>query len=226
MVVHPGPGHPDGTLVNALLHHLDGLSGIGGVQRPGIVHRLDRGTSGLMVVAKNDDAHQGLAAQFAEKTAGRTYLALVLGSPAAEEGTVRSWLGRHRTDRLRWCSQPEGVGKHAVTHWAVEARVGTVSLVRCWLETGRTHQVRVHLTEQGWPLAGDGTYKRRGRRPPARLAPFLDDTGQRPMLHAWELRLTHPRSGAPLAFRAAPPGDFGQALEALGIDPGRFGSVD
>jgi len=222
MVVHPGPGHPDGTLVNALLHHLDGLSGIGGVQRPGIVHRLDRGTSGLMVVAKHDDAHRGLAAQFADKTAGRTYLALCLGQPEAEEGTVRSWLARHRTDRMRWCSQAEGRGKHAVTHWAVEARAGTVTLIRCWLETGRTHQVRVHLSEQGWPLAGDGVYKRRRRRAPARLAPWLDPDGRRPMLHAWQLRLTHPTTGARLELHAPPPADFAAALRAVGVDPGAY----
>lgn len=218
MVVHPGAGHPDGTLVNALLFHLDGLSGIGGVQRPGIVHRLDRGTSGLMVVAKHDEAHQHLAAQFADKTAGRVYLALCLGAPTLGRGTVRSWLGRHPTDRVRWSSRPEGTGKHAVTHWAVEARAGTVTLIRCWLETGRTHQVRVHLSEQGWPLAGDGTYKRRDRRPPARLVAHVDPTGQRPMLHAWELRLVHPRTGEPCAFRAPPPADYLAALEALDID--------
>ena len=225
MVVHPGAGHPDGTLVNALLHHLDGLSGIGGVERPGIVHRLDRGTSGLMVVAKHDAAHQALAAQFADKTAGRTYLALCLGAPEAEEGTVRSWLGRHRTDRLRWASQPEGVGKHAVTHWKVEARAGTVTLLRCWLETGRTHQVRVHLSEQGWPLAGDRVYRRKGRRPPARLAPWVDPEGQRPLLHAWELGLVHPTTGEAMRWRAAPPGDYVAALEALQIDPAPYGPV-
>jgi 23S rRNA pseudouridine1911/1915/1917 synthase len=223
MVVHPSPGHPDGTLVNALLHHLDGLSGIGGVERPGIVHRLDKGTSGLLVVAKHDEAHQSLAAQFADKSAGRVYLALCLGQPEAEQGTVRSWLGRHPTDRLRWCSQPEGVGKHAVTHWAVEARAGTVTLVRCWLETGRTHQVRVHLSEQGWPLAGDATYKRRGKRPPARLAPHVDPEGQRPLLHAWQLSLTHPATGERCTWSAPPPDDYAAALQALEIDPQRFG---
>lgn len=225
MVVHPAAGHPDGTLVNALLHHLDDLSGVGGVERPGIVHRLDRGTSGLMVVAKHDAAHQALAEQFAAHTAGRTYLALCLGQPDADAGTIRSWLGRHPTDRLRFATRPEGEGKHAVTHWAVEARVGTVTLVRCWLETGRTHQVRVHCAEQGWPLAGDGTYARKGHRAPARLVPHVDPEGRRPLLHAWQLRLTHPTTGEALCFQAPPPADYRAALEALGIDPETYGPV-
>lgn len=217
MVVHPAPGHPDHTLVNALLHHVGDLSGIGGVQRPGIVHRLDRGTSGLLVVAKGDAAHQSLAAQFATKTAGRTYLALVLGAPAAERGTIVSHLARHPTDRMRWASTSGPHGKRAVTHWTVGARAGTVSLLTCELETGRTHQIRVHLTEQGWPLVGDRTYARRGAKLPASLRGIVDPEVERPMLHAWRLRLTHPRTGARLVLEAGVPLDFQAALDAVGV---------
>lgn len=215
MVVHPGPGHPDGTLVNALLHHLDGLSGIGGVVRPGIVHRLDRGTSGLLVVAKHDRAHQHLAAQFAAHTAGRHYLALCLDGPARASGTVRSQLARHPRDRVRWASTDDPAhGKRAVTHWQVLDR-GALTLVECRLETGRTHQVRVHLTEQGWPLAGDPLYKRRGLPVPATLRPHVPDN--RPMLHAWVLQLEHPSTGEPCKFTAAPPADFTALATAAGL---------
>jgi 23S rRNA pseudouridine1911/1915/1917 synthase len=215
MVVHPSLGHPDGTLVNALLHHVGDLSGIGGVERPGIVHRLDRGTSGLLVVAKHDHAHQALAAQFAAHTAGRTYLALCLGTPPDERGTCRSQLARHPTDRLRWASAA-GKGKHAVTHWAVRGRAGSLALIECRLETGRTHQVRVHLTELGLPLVHDPVYKRRGFRLPAAVR-ALDLAADRPLLHAWRLRLVHPTSGEPCCFEAKPPGDFMECLAAVGI---------
>ena len=215
MVVHPGPGHPDGTLVNALLHHVRDLSGIGGVERPGIVHRLDKGTSGLLVVAKHDRAHQALAAQFADHSAGRTYLALCVGQPPAARGVKESQLARHPTDRLRWASTDSG-GKRAVTHWCVRERAGTVVLVECRLETGRTHQVRVHLTELGLPLVGDPTYKRRNQRLPATLrrAGLAED---RPMLHAWQLRFAHPSGGRPMVFEARPPADLSGALAAVGL---------
>ncbi len=218
VVVHPSPGHADGTLVNALLHHVDDLSGIGGVQRPGIVHRLDRGTSGLLVVAKTDAAHAALSAQFAEHTAGRRYLALCLGAPLAATGTIRSRLARHPTDRLRWASTEGDRGKDAITHWAVRARAGTVTLMACRLETGRTHQVRVHLTESGWPLVGDPVYKRRGRRVPASLRDWLAEHPDRPLLHAWQLEFTHPRTGERVTLEAPPPPDFLEALAAVGID--------
>jgi len=217
MVVHPSAGHPDGTLVNALLHHVRDLSGIGGVERPGIVHRLDRGTSGLLVVAKTDAAHASLSAQFAAKTTGRRYLALCLGSPAEEAGTVRSFLGRHPRDRLRWASTDGSWGREAITHWRVVARAGTVSLLECRLETGRTHQVRVHLTEAGWPLVGDPVYKRRGRRAPASLRDFLAAHPERPLLHAWRLAFDHPDTGARMAFAADPPEDFLEALACVGL---------
>lgn len=216
MVVHPASGHPDGTLVNALLHHVRDLSGIGGVQRPGIVHRLDRGTSGLVVVAKNDHAHQHLAAQFADHSAGRTYLALCHGVPASVSGTISSNLARHSKERTRFASTRDGSGKHAVTHWWRLGAGGGVSLVRCRLETGRTHQIRVHLTEAGWPLMGDDVYKRRNIRPHLWWRGLLPD--RRPMLHAAELRLVHPATGEPCVFRAPPPPDMVALLDAAGID--------
>ncbi len=215
MVVHPSPGHADGTLVNALLHHVRDLSGVGGALRPGIVHRLDKGTSGLLVVAKNDLAHLGLAGQFAAHTAGRTYLAICLSGPEADAGTVRSELGRHPTDRIRQASVPGG--RPSVTHWKVLARQDNITLIQCNLETGRTHQVRVHMTESGWPLAGDGTYQRRDKKVPPVLAPVVDPSGERPMLHAWRLQLVHPRSGEAMSWEAAPPLDFQCALDALGF---------
>ncbi len=216
MVVHPAAGHPDGTLVNALLHHLEGLSGVGGTERPGVVHRLDRGTSGLLVVAKHDSAHADLAAQFAAHTAGRTYLALVHRGPKEDRGTIESQLGRHPTDRLRQVSLRSG-GRRAVTHWRRLASSGEIALLSCTLETGRTHQVRVHLAEQGWPIVGDRLYARRGTRLPAALKGVVDESGDRPLLHAWRLQLDHPRTQARLKFVAEPPGDFLAALAALGI---------
>lgn len=219
MVVHPSPGHASGTLVNALLHHLDGLSGVGGELRPGIVHRLDRGTSGLMVVAKHDQAHRHLAAQFADHSAGRRYLAVCIGRPKEERGTITSYLGRHPKDRLRMASVPSSRGRRAVTHWRVRTRAGSLTLVECRLETGRTHQVRVHLTEQGWPIAGDGLYAPKGQaRLPASVRGLVDPSGQRPLLHAWRLDLTHPATEERRVFRAAPPPDYSAVLDALGVD--------
>jgi 23S rRNA pseudouridine1911/1915/1917 synthase len=209
MVVHPGAGHADGTLVNALLHHVEDLSGIGGVERPGIVHRLDKETSGLLVVAKNDRAHQALSRQFADHTAGRTYLAICLGVPALASGTIRSSLGRHPGDRLRFASVDGG--KPAVTHWARLRTSGRISLIECRLETGRTHQVRVHLAESGWPILGDSLYFR--GKPPASVAPLV----MRTMLHARQLRLRHPETGAELVFDAPIPPDFAAVLAALDL---------
>ena len=211
MVVHPAPGHASGTLVNALLHALDDLSGIGGQLRPGIVHRLDKGTSGLMVVAKHDLAHRHLQAQFAAHTAGRTYEALVLGGPDLDTGTIRSELGRHPTQRLRFASVAEG--KHAVTHWRVEQRLERCTLVRCVLETGRTHQIRVHLTEQGWPILGDPLYGR-GRTPPPSVRDALGDVDHQ-LLHARRLELEHPTTGERVSWEAARPADFEAVLAAL-----------
>ena len=215
MVVHPSAGHADGTLVNALQHHIADLSGIGGVQRPGIVHRLDRGTTGLIVIAKNDAAHHSLAAQFAAHTAGRRYLALCMGSPVMGRGTIESNLARHPTKRRKWASTEDGTGKRGVTHWRVLGRAGTITLLECRLETGRTHQIRVHLTEHGLPLVGDPTYTRRGRKLPATLRDIIDP--DRPMLHARNLRLEHPSTGEEMVFEAEIPDDFARALARVGI---------
>lgn len=213
MVVHPGAGHVDGTLVNALLHHVADLSGIGGVERPGIVHRLDRGTSGLIVVAKNDASHHALADQFAAHTAGRTYLAITLTAPVASSGTIASELARSPRDRMKFASTLFGGGRNAVTHWRVLARgLDGVALIGCQLETGRTHQIRVHLSEAGWPLAGDTVYAKRRVRAPEWLEPFLPE--ERPMLHAFQLRFTHPRDGRACMFEAPVPPDFAAALAA------------
>lgn len=218
MVVHPAPGHADGTLVNALLHHLDGLSSIGGSQRPGLVHRLDRGTSGLLVVAKDDRSHRALSDQFAAHTAGRIYLAWVHDPPKAESGTVTSQLARHPRDRLRYASTDGAQGKRAVTHWERLAKRGTVGLMRCRLETGRTHQVRVHLSELGCPLLGDDLYARRTASPvPASVRALVAPAGERPLLHAWQLRFTHPVTGEALRFVAEPPTDFRAVADALDV---------
>lgn len=209
MVVHPAPGHANGTLVNALLHHLEDLSGVGGVDRPGIVHRLDKGTSGLLVVAKSDVAHRCLQAQFADHSAGRTYLALCFGVPREASGTVRSNLGRYAHDRQKFCTVQRG-GRPAVTHWTRVAVSGSLSLIQCQLETGRTHQVRVHLSESGWPIVGDPLYGPDPQRLPATLKGRVDD--DRPLLHAWRLRFRHP-DGREMAFGAPLPEDFVRALE-------------
>ncbi len=213
MVVHPGAGHPDGTLVNALMHHVDDLSGIGGELRPGIVHRLDKGTSGLMVVAKTDQAHRHLAAQFADHSAGREYLALCAGRPRNASGTIASILGRHPKHRVRFASiDDEARGKPAVTHWWVEAELGSLTLIRARLETGRTHQVRVHLSEQGWPLVGDPLYGK--ARVPSRLRPLVDE--DRPLLHARKLYFVHP-DGERREFTAPLAPDFQRILDALAL---------
>jgi 23S rRNA pseudouridine1911/1915/1917 synthase len=216
MVVHPAAGHPDGTLVNALLHHLEGLSGIGGVARPGIVHRLDRGTSGLLVVAKHDVAHHGLAAQFSDHSANRRYWALCHGVPKVSSGTVRTHVARHPRDRVRWASTDGRSGKLAVTHWERLDVAGVICLIGCRLETGRTHQVRIHMTESNWPLLGDPVYKRKGRRLPVTVRELVQPN--RPLLHAWRLALTHPISGEPLVFTVEPPADYQATLDALGIE--------
>ena len=215
MVVHPGPGHADGTLVNALLHHVRDLSAIGGVERPGIVHRLDRGTSGLLVVAKSDLAHQALSAQFRERSAGRHYLAICHSPPLNNAGTHRTSLARHPSDRLRWASTERG-GKPAITHWNVRGRAGTLGLLECRLETGRTHQIRVHLTELGHPIVGDDVYKRRGNRVPATVRSAVGEVA-RPLLHAWRLYFNHPKTKEPCLFQAELPADMREVLAALAL---------
>lgn len=214
LVVHPSPGHAGGTLVNALLHHLPSLSGIGGELRPGIVHRLDGGTSGVMVVARNDAAHRHLAAQFQVHSVERRYLAIVHRLPRFDQGVCRSRIARDPQDRLRMASGEEG--REAVTHWRVLARGDRVALVECRLETGRTHQVRVHLSELGHPLVGDRLYARRECVAPAAIR-ALAEALDRPMLHAWHLGFRHPRDERWLAFAEPPPPDLVALAEAAGL---------
>ena len=206
MVVHPAPGHPDGTLVNALLFRCgDSLSGIGGVQRPGIVHRIDKDTSGLLVVAKNDFAHQGLSAQLSDHTLCREYAAVVNGSFREESGTVDKPIGRHPVDRKRM-AVTEKNSRHAVTHWELLEAYRSYSLVLCRLETGRTHQIRVHMASIGHPLLGDGLYGAK--------CPDKGLEGQ--CLHARRLRLVHPRTGKEMQFEAPLPDYFKEVLARLG----------
>jgi 23S rRNA pseudouridine1911/1915/1917 synthase len=220
--MHPGPGHPDGTLVNYLLAHCGDLSGIGGTLRPGIVHRIDMDTSGAVVVAKNDAAHAGLAAQFKAHTIDRTYLALVLGQPRAGQGTIDLPLGRHRTHRVRRAVTERG--KHAVTHWWVERRLVHFCLLRLKLETGRTHQIRVHLAAQDWPVVGDPLYggaaRLKGLALPADVRATLLGF-RRQALHAAELGFTHPGTGERLQFASPLPEDFRALLKALAAIPPR-----
>lgn len=207
LVVHPAPGHEGGTLVNALLAHCPKLEGIGGVQRPGIVHRLDKDTSGAIAIAKTDQAHQHLQAQFKAKTAQRTYLGVVYGAPKTAEGTVDQPIGRHPVDRKKMAivSEAKG-GRHAVTHWQVQERFGNFSLMQFQLETGRTHQIRVHCAYLGHPIVGDPVYGS-GRSVGVNL--------QGQALHAWKLRLQHPITETWIEAIAPPPGDFQTLLTIL-----------
>ncbi len=235
MVVHPAPGSPSGTLVNALLHHCgDTLSGIGGERRPGIVHRIDKDTTGLLVAAKSDRAHHGLAAQFEAHTVTRHYLALVHGVPSGADprlrgtrgvsfeagGVIRiaTGLARHRTDRQRQAVVWDGQGRHAVTRVRVlEGFAGQAALVECWLETGRTHQIRVHMAHAGHGLIGDQTYggKRRLSEKLLGQGAALGNTFPRQALHAASLGFDHPVTGARLEFAAPLPPDMAALLEAL-----------
>ncbi len=206
LVVHPAPGHPDGTLVNALLWHCgDTLSGIGGEKRPGIVHRIDKDTSGLLVAAKNDAAHQGLAAQLADHSLCREYEAIVRGTLREDAGTVDAPIGRHPTDRKRMAVNRKN-GKPAVTHWEVLARYRGYTHVRCRLETGRTHQIRVHMASLGHPLLGDGLYG----------APCPDKGLEGQCLHARRLRFRHPADGRLVELETPLPDYFNEILRKLG----------
>ena len=202
LVVHPAPGHPDGTLVNALLHHCgDSLSGIGGEKGPGIVHRIDRDTSGLIIAAKNDAAHLALSAQLSDHTLARTYECLVMGNLRQDSGTVDAPIGRHPTDRKKMAVNTRN-GRRAVTHWEVIARYNGVTHVRCRLETGRTHQIRVHMAHIGHPILGDTVYG--AKKPVPGLA------GQ--CLQAVELRFIHPRTGEPVTVTCPRSAEFEQEL--------------
>ncbi len=231
LVVHPGAGNPDGTLVNALIHHCgDTLSGIGGVKRPGIVHRLDRDTSGVMVVAKNDQTHRALSADFADHGRSgdleRAYLAIVWGEPQRKIGSVDAPLGRAGQDRTRRAVVPEGRpdARHAVTHYKVLERFGpqdgraVASLLECRLETGRTHQIRVHMAHIGHTLIGDRTY---GAAFATKANALPEPAGSiakrfpRQALHAQLLAFRHPASGDLMRFEMAPPDDFQELVAAL-----------
>ena len=205
LVVHPAPGHPDGTLVNALLYHCgDSLSGVGGALRPGIVHRIDRDTSGLIIAAKNDAAHQALSAQLQDHSLARTYEAVVVGNLREDAGTVDAPIGRHHTDRKKMAVTDRG-GKRAVTHWETLERFPGYTHVRCRLETGRTHQIRVHMAYIGHPLCGDTVYG--AKKPVPGLA------GQ--CLHAVGLRFIHPRTGETVELACPLSGEFEAVLAKL-----------
>lgn len=211
MVVHPAAGHATGTLVNALLHHVTGLSGIGGTDRPGIVHRLDKGTSGVMVVAKHDAAHRALSRQFHDRAVTKQYLALVWGTPRAGQ-TIERAIGRDPRHRTKMSTRGPRTRPAITTIEAVEPLRG-VSLVTVKIGTGRTHQIRVHLSESGHAVVGDDTYGGVRAHPPAHLRGVLTLT--RPFLHAWRLAFTHPITGQPLQFTAALPGDLTAVLAPL-----------
>lgn len=216
MVVHPGAGNCSGTLVNALLAHCSDLAGIGGELRPGIVHRLDKGTSGVLVAAKHDRAHQVLSEQFSVHSVKRIYQALIYGSPSEDAGKIEGIIGRHPTERLRLSGKAKN-GKHAITRWKVKERYGRVSLVELRLETGRTHQIRVHLTEAGFPLLGDPLYPDGGRCnniPDTRLRGIINRLG-RQALHARCLGFIHPTSGKYMEFTTEPPEDMQELLSYL-----------
>ncbi|MBE9199580.1 MULTISPECIES: RluA family pseudouridine synthase [unclassified Nodularia (in: cyanobacteria)] len=207
LVVHPAPGHPDGTLVNALLAHCPNLPGIGGVQRPGIVHRLDKDTTGAIAIAKTDIAYHSLQAQLQAKTARREYLGVIYGAPKTESGIIDFPIGRHPQDRKKMAVVPiEKGGRNAVTHWQILERLGNQTLVLFQLETGRTHQIRVHSAKIGHPIVCDPIYSS-GHSVGVKLP------GQ--ALHAWRLKLQHPISGNLIEVTAPPPQTFTTLLEIL-----------
>ena len=204
MVVHPAPGNPDGTLVNGLLHHCGALSLINGVERPGIVHRIDKDTSGLLIVAKNDASHTALAAQIKAHSFTREYEAVVFGTVKDDRGTVDAPIGRHPVDRKRMCITPKN-SKNAVTHYEVIARYKGYTHIRCVLETGRTHQIRVHMASLGHPVAGDPVYGVKNER--------VGFRGQ--CLHARKIGFIHPSTGAYLEFQSDLPPYFQEFLRKL-----------
>jgi 23S rRNA pseudouridine1911/1915/1917 synthase len=207
LVVHPAPGHPDGTLVNAILAHCPNLPGIGGIQRPGIVHRLDKDTTGAIAIAKTDLAYQHLQAQLQAKTARREYLGLIYGVPKTETGSIDLPIGRNPQDRKRMAIVSiEDGGRNAITHWRVKERFGNYTLIHFQLETGRTHQIRVHSAKMGHPLVGDPIYS-------SGHSLGVNLPGQ--ALHAWKLQLQHPVSGDLVEVTAPLPRSFATLLEVL-----------
>lgn len=216
MATHPAPGTTGGTLVNALLARTPDLSGIGGEARPGIVHRLDKDTSGLLVVAKHDQAHRALQAQIQARTARREYLAIAQGRFKTHSGTIDAAIGRHPRDRVKMAVVP--TGRRAVTHFQVLEEFKEATLVGLRLETGRTHQIRVHLAHLGHPIVGDPVYN------PARSSP-IRVPGQ--LLHAWKLEFDHPRTGERMRFQAEPPASFVRALRYFRLrTPGKAGDEE
>ncbi|HLA77182.1 MAG TPA: RluA family pseudouridine synthase [Vicinamibacteria bacterium] len=215
LVVHPGAGQHGGTLVNALLHHVKDLSGVGGVLRPGIVHRLDKGTSGLMVVAKDDETHRALTAQFAGRTVEKEYLALVHGVPARAEGEIKAAIGRDPVHRKKMSVRAPR-GREARTRYRLTEALDGAALLRVCISTGRTHQIRVHLASLGHPVAGDATYGGT-RTPSSRRSASRDALNSlaRPALHAARLVFDHPATGARLTFESPWPEDLAGLLEAL-----------
>ena len=216
MVVHPAPGHFSGTLVNILLHHCSDLSGIGGKLRPGIVHRLDKETTGVLVVAKTDEAHTNLSRQFQEHTIHRVYEALIYGNPLQDKGTIESAIGRHPQNRKKRAIVING--KPAITHWKVIARYPPFAHLECRLETGRTHQIRVHLSSQNMPIWGDLQYGRNhtqhARLKSSKLRTILLQC-RRPALHARELGFIHPITGRHQHFASPIPFDMNELIQAL-----------
>jgi 23S rRNA pseudouridine1911/1915/1917 synthase len=216
MVIHPAPGHREGTLVNAILHHCDDLSGIGGVIRPGIVHRLDKETSGVLLVAKNDETHRHLSDQFKAHRVRKTYKALVFGSPREDEGMITLPVGRHPEDRKKMSTKSRR-GKEAVTRWRVAGRYGEVTLMDVDIETGRTHQIRVHLSALGYPVVGDRIYGGAGRLKAVKDAALRARLSAVPRqaLHAWRIGFTHPVENREMEFIAPVPGDMQHLLDYL-----------
>jgi 23S rRNA pseudouridine1911/1915/1917 synthase len=213
LVVHPAAGHEEHTLVNALLHHCAGqLSGIGGVARPGIVHRLDKETSGCLVVAKNDETHLALSKQFAERQVKKIYNAIVCGELARDSGEIRAAIARHPSHRKRMAVRDDDTGRAAHTSWRVVERLKVATFVEAQIHTGRTHQIRVHFQFLGHPLAGDETYGARQNKKLAELAGFA---APRVMLHARELSFIHPRTEKEMNFESPLPKDFREALKLL-----------
>ena len=215
LVVHPAAGHEEHTLVNALLHHCAGqLSGIGGVARPGIVHRLDKDTSGCLVVAKNDAAHLNLAEQFAGRTLAKTYQTIVCGEVPRESGNIRADIARHPTHRKRMAVSSGG-GREAWTSYRILERLRGATSLEVDLHTGRTHQIRVHFQHLGFPVVGDATY---GKKQNDRLKELSGYAASRQMLHAWKLEFIHPIRGDVMKFAAPPPEDYRAALKALAAE--------
>jgi 23S rRNA pseudouridine1911/1915/1917 synthase len=213
LVVHPAAGHEEHTLVNALLHHCRGsLSGIGGVARPGIVHRLDKDTSGCLVVAKNDETHLALSAQFAKRQVRKIYSAILCGELARDSGEIRAAIARHPSHRKRMAARDDDSGRAAHTSYRVLEKLNSATFVEAQIHTGRTHQVRVHFQFLGHPLVGDETY---GARQNARLKELTNYAAPRVMLHARELSFVHPRTEKEMSFEAPLPKDFREALKFL-----------